>query len=116
MQSIWKNYVKEFAFFVKKYNFFVKATNVKRNLIMESFRGISQKIFLDFEWFFYDSFEPQNAAFPEQLLMVGSVWLNKGSLKLTSHGIAHFLWSADLWKTFNQLIMSTSNFSQYFFQ
>ena len=57
---------------------------------MESFRGISQKNFLDFEWFFYDSFEPQNAAFPEQLLMVGSVWLNKGKFEISESRCSTF--------------------------
>ena len=37
-------------------------------------------------------------------------------LKLTSHGILHYLRSADLSKSFYQLIMSIFIFSQYFFQ
>ena len=37
-------------------------------------------------------------------------------LKLTSHGILHYLWSGDLSKSFSQLILSTFTFSQYFFQ
>ena len=36
-------------------------------------------------------------------------------LKLTSHGILHYLWSADLSKNFN-FIVSVFIFSQYFFQ
>ena len=35
--------------------------------------------------------------------------------KLTSHSILHYLWSADLWKNFDQLIMSIFIFSRYFF-
>ena len=35
--------------------------------------------------------------------------------KLTSHSILHYLWSADLWKSFDQLIMSIFIFSRYFF-
>ena len=37
-------------------------------------------------------------------------------LKLTSHGILHYLWSAGLSKKLSQLIMSIFIFSQYFFQ
>ena len=37
-------------------------------------------------------------------------------LKLTSHGILHYLRSADLSKSFPQLIMSIFIFSQYFFR
>ena len=37
-------------------------------------------------------------------------------LKLTSHGILHYLRSADLSKSFYQLIMSIFIFAQYFFQ
>ena len=36
--------------------------------------------------------------------------------KLTSHGTLHYLRSADLSKSFSQLIISISIFSQYFFQ
>ena len=47
----------------------------------------------------------------------------RGSLKLTNHGIAHYLWSTDLSKSFSQLIVSIFTFlnqlliifSQYFF-
>ena len=35
-------------------------------------------------------------------------------LKLTSHGILHYLWSADLSESFFQLILSILTFSQYF--
>ena len=47
--------------------FFVKlqARNLKHNLIMVSFRGISQRNFLDLKWFFLtDSFESQEHCFP----------------------------------------------------
>ena len=37
-------------------------------------------------------------------------------LKLTSHGILHYLRSADLSKGFSQLILSIISFSQYSFQ
>ena len=37
-------------------------------------------------------------------------------LKLTSHGILHYLWSADLSKVFSQLIFSILLFSLYYFQ
>ena len=37
------------------------------------------------------------------------------ALKLTSHNILHYLWSADLLKSFSQLFMSIFIFSQYFF-
>ena len=33
----------------------------------------------------------KSAVFTEHLLIVGSVWLNKGSLKLTSHCVLHYL-------------------------
>ena len=36
-------------------------------------------------------------------------------LKLTSHGLLRYLWSADLSKSFFQLIMSIFIFFQYFF-
>ena len=32
----------------------------------------------------------KSAVFSEHLLIVGSVWFNKGSLKLTSHGVLHY--------------------------
>ena len=38
------------------------------------------------------------------------------TLKLMTHGILHYLWSADLSKSFSQLNMSIFIFSQYFFQ
>ena len=37
-------------------------------------------------------------------------------LKLTSHSVLHYLWSADLLKGFSQLTMSLFFFSQYYFQ
>ena len=37
-------------------------------------------------------------------------------LYLTSHDILHYLWSADLSKSFSQLIMSIFIFCQFFFQ
>ena len=37
-------------------------------------------------------------------------------LNLTNHGILHYLCSADLLKSFSQLIVSIFIFSQYFFQ
>ena len=39
----------------------------------------------------------------------------KVMLKLTSHGLLRYLWSADLSKSFFQLIMSIFIFFQYFF-
>ena len=39
----------------------------------------------------------------------------KGQLKLTSHGILHYLCSADLSKSFSQLLVSIFIFSQYVF-
>ena len=44
------------------------------------------------------------------------IFLHLYSLKLTSQGELHYLWSADLSKSFYQLIMSKVIFSQYFFQ
>ena len=44
------------------------------------------------------------------------IFLHFYSLKLTSQGELHYLWSADLSKSFSQLIMSKVIFSQYFFQ
>ena len=44
------------------------------------------------------------------------IFLHLYSLKLTSQGELHYLWSADLSKSFSQLIMSKVIFSQYFFQ
>ena len=67
--------MKEFAYFVK-----LQARNLKRNLIMDSFRGISQRYFLDFELIFMTFFNPKNAVFPGDLLMAASVKINKESL------------------------------------
>ena len=36
--------------------------------------------------------------------------LKPSTLKLTSHGILHYLWSAELLKSFSQLIMSIFTF------
>ena len=48
---------------------------------------------------------------PHVLTILG---LETMRLKLTSHGILHYLWSADLSKGFSQLIMSIFMFSKYF--
>ena len=59
---------------------------------------------------------PKNVGFLVYLLMVSSVWSNKGSLKLTSHGILHYLWSADLSKTLPFINIFSTKFYQFFFQ
>ena len=48
-------------------------------------------------------------------LVAASVLLTL-SFKLTSHGIMHYLWSADLSKNFSQLIVSIFIFSMCFYQ
>ena len=62
----------------------------------------------------------KNTFFAEHLRTVASVFplhipLGFNDLELMNYGILHYLWSADLSKSFYQLIMSLFIFSQYFF-
>ena len=55
-----KIYLKEFAFFVK-----LEARNLKHNLIMDSFWGVSQRCFLNFNWLFMTVLGPKKSVFLE---------------------------------------------------
>ena len=61
------------------------------------FIGFLPLIQLKFNWFFW---------------VVSAMIINIAMLKLTSHGILHYLCSADLSKSFSQLIISIFVFSQ----
>ena len=90
-------------------------TNTLKVILKQQERHFIQKVFIFGKKFFKNSLTNQ-----KQLLRVTSHKHSQQitilTLKLMSHSILHYLWSADLSKNFFKLIVSIFIFFPYFFQ